>query len=270
MKQTLLTTALLITAVLAFAQAPQGINYQAVVRDAGGDELVSQAVSLRMTILENNTTTVYQETHSATTNDFGLVNLVIGQGTATQGTFNTIDWSTGNYFAQTEVDVSGGTNYSLMGSQQLMSVPYALYAKNTDSWTVNADTTYTTNWVGIVSSSPNAPLYVGGGPSGDAAVRFRNGFGTSKVLHLIEEQGSSGHYGLFVGASDYSDAVLVTKGGQVGIRTTTPQRELHVNNVMRLEPRASAPSSPAEGDIYMNSTTKKLMVYDGTVWQACW
>ena len=129
MKQILLTTALLITTVLAFAQAPQGINYQAVVRDAGGNELANQAVSLRMTILENNTTTVYQETHSATTNDFGLVNLVIGQGAATQGTFNTIDWSTGNYFAQTEVDVSGGTNYSLMGSQQLMSVPYALYAE---------------------------------------------------------------------------------------------------------------------------------------------
>jgi hypothetical protein len=106
MKQTLLTTALLITTVLAFAQAPQGINYQAVVRDAGGNELVNQAVSLRMTILENNTTTVYQETHSATTNGFGLVNLVIGQGAATQGTFNTIDWSTGNYFAQIEVDVS--------------------------------------------------------------------------------------------------------------------------------------------------------------------
>ena len=130
MKQTLLTTALLITTVLAYAQAPQGINYQAVVRDAGGNELANQAVSLRMTILENNTTTVYQETHSATTNGFGLVNLVIGQGTATQGAFNAIDWSTGNYFAQTEVDVTGGTNYALMGSQQLMSVPYALYAEN--------------------------------------------------------------------------------------------------------------------------------------------
>jgi hypothetical protein len=129
MKQTLLTTALLITTVLAFAQAPQGINYQAVVRDAGGDELVSQAVSLRMTILENNTTTVYQETHSTTTNDFGLVNLVIGQGTVNQGVFADIDWSAGSYFAQTEVDVSGGTNYALMGSQQLMSVPYALYAE---------------------------------------------------------------------------------------------------------------------------------------------
>ncbi|MDP6909053.1 MAG: collagen-like protein, partial [Flavobacteriales bacterium] len=125
MRTILLSMSIVLTVVFAYAQAPQGINYQAVVRDAGGNELVSQAVSLRMTILENNTTTVYQETHSATTNDFGLVNLVIGQGTATQGVFADIDWSTGNYFAQTEVDVSGGTNYALMGSQQLMSVPYA-------------------------------------------------------------------------------------------------------------------------------------------------
>ncbi len=133
MKKLLLSISIATTAVFAYAQAPQGINYQAVVRDAGGNELANQAVSLRMTILENNTTAVYQETHSATTNDFGLVNLVIGQGSATQGAFNVIDWSTGNYFAQTEVDASGGTNYSLMGSQQLMSVPYALYAETSGS-----------------------------------------------------------------------------------------------------------------------------------------
>jgi uncharacterized protein (TIGR02145 family) len=143
MKQTLLTIALLITTVLAYAQVPQGINYQAVVRDAGGNELANQAVSLRMTILENNTTTVYQETHSATTNGFGLVNLVIGQGTATQGAFNAIDWSTGNYFAQTEADVTGGTNYALMGSQQLMSVPYALYAESAGGVGLNSNSTVT-------------------------------------------------------------------------------------------------------------------------------
>ena len=116
-------------AVATIAQVPQGITYQAVVRDASGNQLSGQSVSLRITILENNTATVYQETHSATTNGFGLVNLVIGEGTATQGAFNSIDWFTGNYFTQTEVDVTGGTNYVVMGSQQLMSVPYALYAE---------------------------------------------------------------------------------------------------------------------------------------------
>ena len=133
MRTILLSMSIVLTAVFAYAQVPQGINYQAVVRDGGGNELVNQAVSLRMTILQNNTSTVYQETHSVTTNDFGLVNIVIGQGTVTQGTFNAIDWSTGNYFAQTEVDVTGGTNYALMGSQQLMSVPYALYAESAGS-----------------------------------------------------------------------------------------------------------------------------------------
>ena len=119
----------MLVAAATIAQVPQGINYQAVVRDASGNQLSGQAVSLRITILENNTATVYQETHSATTNGFGLVNLVIGEGTATQGAFNSIDWVTGNYFTQTEVDVTGGTNYVVMGSQQLMSVPYALYAE---------------------------------------------------------------------------------------------------------------------------------------------
>ena len=154
MKQTLLTTALIIATVLAYAQAPQGINYQAVVRDAGGNELANQAVSLRMTILENNTSTVYQETHSATTNGFGLVNLVIGQGSAIQGAFNAIDWSTGNYFAQTEVDVTGGTNYALMGSQQLMSVPYALYAESAGGGNGN---------VNISVSQTGDTLYFGNG-----------------------------------------------------------------------------------------------------------
>jgi hypothetical protein len=58
--------------------------------------------------------------------------------------------------------------------------------------------------------------------------------------------------------------------GNLGIGTTTPARSLHISDVMRLEPRATAPDSPAEGDIYMDSTSHKLMVYDGTYWQACW
>ena len=126
----LFLAAFLSSSTNAFAQSPQGINFQAVVRDANGDELANQSVSLRMSILENNTVTVYQETHTVTTNGFGLLNLVIGQGAITQGVFSDIDWSTGSFFAQSEVDVNGGSNYQLLGSQQLMSVPYALYAES--------------------------------------------------------------------------------------------------------------------------------------------
>jgi len=272
MKKIITICAAILMTASVFAQAPEKMSYQAVVRDVSNALVTSTAVGMQISILQGSPTgsAVYVETQTPTTNANGLVSLEIGAGTVVSGIFASIDWANGPYFIKTETDPTGGTNYSITGTSQLLSVPYAMYAKNTDSWTVNADTTYTSNWVGIVSSSPEAPLYVGGGPNGDAAVKFRNGFGTSKVLHIIEEQGSSGHYGLFVGASDYSDAVMVTKGGQVGIRTTTPQRQLHINDVMRLEPRSSAPSSPGKGDIYFDNTLNKLRVYDGTTWQNCW
>lgn len=133
MKQTLLTAVLLITSLLSFAQVPQGINYQAAIRNSDGEVLSNQQVGVRMSILESNVTTVYEETHSVIANNFGLVTMVIGQGTPTQGVFADIDWSTGNYFIQTEVDISGGSNYQVLGSQQLMSVPYSMYAKEAES-----------------------------------------------------------------------------------------------------------------------------------------
>ena len=266
-----LLTAIIIT-TSAFAQAPEMMSYQAVIRDGSNALVASSSVGMQISILQGSSsgTAVYVETQTPTSNANGLVSVEIGGGIVVSGTFASIDWANGPYYIQTETDPTGGTSYTITGTSQLLSVPYALHAKNTDSWTVNADTTYTNKWVGIVSSSPQAPLYVGGGPNGDASVKLKNGFGTSKVLHIIEEQGSSGHYGLFVGASDYSDAVFVTKGGRVGVRTLDPQRQLHINDVMRLEPRATAPSSPAKGDIYMDDITNKLRVYDGTQWQDCW
>ena len=86
---------------------------------------------MRMTIQQGSIggTTVYQETFSPTTNAYGLVNLEIGSGTVVSGDFTTIDWSAGPYFIETAVDVTGGTSYAVMGTSQLMSVPYALYAK---------------------------------------------------------------------------------------------------------------------------------------------
>ena len=115
----------------SFGQAPESFNYQAVVRNAGNTILNNQVVGLRMTIQQGSIggTTVYSETFSPTTNAYGLVNLQIGNGTVVSGTFANVDWSAGPYFMETAVDVTGGTNYSVMGTSQLMSVPYALYAK---------------------------------------------------------------------------------------------------------------------------------------------
>lgn len=132
MKKLILSIVAIATiAITSFGQAPEGFKYQAVVRDAGNTILNNQAVGMRMTIQQGSIggTTVYQETFAPTTNSYGLVNLEIGSGTVVSGDFTTIDWANGPYFIETAVDITGGTNYSLMGTSQLMSVPYALYAK---------------------------------------------------------------------------------------------------------------------------------------------
>ena len=132
MKKLILSLVAIATiAITCFGQAPEGFKYQAVVRDAGNLILNNQAVGMRMTIQQGSIggTTIYQETFTPTTNGYGLVNLEIGSGTVMSGTFATIDWSNGPYFIETAVDVTGGTSYAVMGTSQLMSVPYALYAK---------------------------------------------------------------------------------------------------------------------------------------------
>ena len=132
MKKLILSLVAIATLSLSsFGQAPEGFKYQAVVRDAGNTILNNQAVGMRMTIQQGSIggTTVYSETFAPTTNAYGLVNLEIGNGTVVTGTFANIDWANGPYFIETAVDVTGGTTYTVMGTSQLMSVPYALYAK---------------------------------------------------------------------------------------------------------------------------------------------
>ena len=114
------------------AQAPDGINYQAVIRNLSGSLIANTTIALRIQIKQTSAsgTIVFQERHSVTTSAQGVVNLVIGQGTLLGGNISTINWATGPYFVSLGVSFTNGTNYLDYGSQQLMSVPYALYAKN--------------------------------------------------------------------------------------------------------------------------------------------
>ena len=125
--------AMMIAVVSLFAQAPQKFSYQAVLRDAGGNLAANQNVSVRISIIQENEygASVYVETHSVTTNANGLVTIEVGAGNPILGTFADIDWSYGSYFLKSEVDPTGGNNYSITGVEQLLSVPYALYAGNT-------------------------------------------------------------------------------------------------------------------------------------------
>jgi hypothetical protein len=114
----------------AFSQAPQGMNYQAIVRDNLGNIVANQTIGIKFSIHQGSGLgpIVYSETQTPITDQFGSISVVIGQGTVVLGNFASINWSSGIYFNEVLLDVTGGTNYVSMGSSQLMSVPYALYA----------------------------------------------------------------------------------------------------------------------------------------------
>jgi len=113
-----------------YAQSPQAFKYQAVVRDANNAPLTNQLISVRLSILEGSTSgnIVYQEAHAITSSAIGLVALNVGEGSVVSGTFSGINWGNNNYFLQVEVDESGGTNFTVLGTTQLLAVPYSLYA----------------------------------------------------------------------------------------------------------------------------------------------
>ena len=131
MKRITLLLALLMTLPL-MAQVPQKMSYQAIIRDASDLIVPNQNIGMQISILQGATdgTAVYVETQTPTSNSNGLINLDIGAGTIVTGDFSTIDWGNGPYFIKTEADITGGTTYTITGTSQLQSVPYALYARS--------------------------------------------------------------------------------------------------------------------------------------------
>ncbi len=119
-----------------FAQVPSNMSYQAVVRDGNQELLVNQAVGLRLSIVDsNNSTIVYRETQTITTNMNGLLTTELGDGSVVTGDLDNISWSAIRAYLVTEIDVEGGENYTLLTFNPLLSVPYALHAHTADSLT---------------------------------------------------------------------------------------------------------------------------------------
>ena len=164
----LLTALLLGTGLLA--QSPEAFNYQGVARDAGGDALANTAIGVQFQLHQGTAvgTVVYSETHSPTTNDLGLFSLEVGNGTPGTGTFAAIDWSAGPYFLEVGMDPAGGSSYTSVGAQQLLSVPYALHAKTAEmaddgDWVLSGDTVHSNGRrVGIGTTTPSQDLDVEG------------------------------------------------------------------------------------------------------------
>lgn len=133
----ILLTASMFLSRQASAQSPEKMSYQAVIRNSSNALITNMQIGMKISILQGTATgtAVYVETQTPTTNANGLVGLEIGTGTIITGTFAAIDWSAGTYFIKTETDPTGGTTYTITGTSQLLSVPYALHAKTAESVT---------------------------------------------------------------------------------------------------------------------------------------
>ena len=166
--------AVLLTASV-FAQSPEKMSYQAVIRNSSDALVTNTQIGLEVNIRQGTTsgTVVYTETQTPTTNANGLVSIEIGGGSG----FNTIDWANGPYFIETKTDPAGGTNYTITGTSQLLSVPYALYAAN----------------AGTATGGGNFTHYIG------------EEYGGGVIFHLWKDNAGVEH-GLIVALTDQSSS----------------------------------------------------------------
>lgn len=166
MKRLLNTLMAMTVSFTIFAQAPNAFNYQGVARDLTGNPILNRNIGIRVSILQGTITgtEMYKELHLISTNNTGLFNIQIGNGTPANGTIGSISWGEGPFFLKIEMDENGGSNYKLIGTNQLLSVPYALFAEksgNSTLWSKNGNNVYYDNGnVGIGITNPMNKLQI--------------------------------------------------------------------------------------------------------------
>jgi hypothetical protein len=194
--------AVVLCAASAFAQAPNKMSYQSVLRDQKGALLANQKVTIQISILKGSKEgeTVYVETHEAATNPNGLVSLQIGGGRAVKGAMSDIDWSNGTYFVKTATDPKGGTDFNIVGVSEFLSVPYAFHAKS-------AENAFSGNYNDLSNKPIRLSQFINdisnstAAPSPGVPSQVWSLFGNSNTNPLTDK----------IGTTDYKDLVFVTK-----------------------------------------------------------
>ncbi len=257
MKKIILSVSAFMLSMQLMAQAPEKMSYQAVVRNSSNALVQNGSVGMRISILEGSAsgTPVYVETQSATTNNNGLASVMIGSGTVVSGDISTIDWSTGDYFLQTETDPTGGTNYTVSGTSQLLSVPYALHAKTAESVIndqVDDADADPMNEIELPSGGNNAQVLSTDGtgnyswvdqtadelPSGGNSdqVLSTDGIGNyswvDQTVNTLPDGTAVGQTAHWNGTAWVADATIYNDGTNVGIGNSTPNGKLAVGSAI--------------------------------------
>ena len=293
LKSILFSILFLIADYQSVAQSPESMNYQAVIRDGSGNVVASQPVRLRIKILQGSVSgsSVYIETFTPTTNAYGSIAIQIGTGTVITGTFNTIDWGGNTHFVETAVDISGGTNYTVISTTQFVSVPYALHAKSSDAWSTNSNLNFTNNKVSVgntSSSNQTYPLSVvslhdGITSRGIDVLRTDNSgsnIGVPMSFSMLNSNNQPFEFGKVLGRTESNTAGSEVGGLSFHVADGTgtwgqayEQERMRIDNgritakvPFRLEPLSSAPSSPSEGDMYYDNVANQVKVYNGSSW----
>ncbi len=190
--------ALFLYAETAIAQVPQMFNYQGVARDAKGNPLSNQKMSLKLSLLPAADATVpeYEEIQIISTNEFGLYTLQIGNGNAVTGEMKTIKWETGNKYIKVAIDPAGGTNYADAGTNQLLSVPYAIYADK----------------AGITANSGHD--------------KTRTGTVSSDAAHIA---GDANYHAKFTALNTIGKSLIYDNGTNIGVGTNVPAAKFHIS-----------------------------------------
>ena len=194
--QLLTTLCFLLFTLFVNAQIPpNAFNYSAVARNAAGQPIATTTIGIQITILQTSPLGVaqYSENHFVNTDAFGLFNLVIGAGAVQSGSMATIDWSNDNYYLKVGMDASGRTNFLTMGTTQLLSVPYAMYAKSAGSVSGGTGITITSvSSAGDTLYLSNGQIFVAGSNTGGTGALVLPTITTNAVTGITSNSATFG------------------------------------------------------------------------------